>query len=51
MLLLVTYVTHVEGALAIPDLVKRDFNADRPGIKFVGDITYSAQSVVMRSCA
>ena len=25
---------------AIPDLVKRDFTADRPGVKFVGDITY-----------
>lgn len=24
----------------VPDLVKRDFTADRPGIKFVGDITY-----------
>jgi transposase InsO family protein len=24
----------------IPDLVKRDFTADRPGEKFVGDITY-----------
>ena len=30
----------VEGAAAIPDLVKRDFSADRPGVKFVGDITY-----------
>jgi transposase InsO family protein len=27
-------------ALSIPDLVKRDFTADRPGVKFVGDITY-----------
>lgn len=24
----------------IPDLVGRDFTADRPGVKFVGDITY-----------
>ncbi|MBT2273598.1 IS3 family transposase [Rhodococcus qingshengii] len=24
----------------VPDLVKRDFTADRPGMKFVGDITY-----------
>ena len=24
----------------VPDLVKRDFAADRPGVKFVGDITY-----------
>lgn len=28
------------AAAAMPDLVKRDFTADRPGIKFVGDITY-----------
>lgn len=25
---------------AIEDLVERDFTADRPGCKFVGDITY-----------
>ena len=25
---------------AIPDLVRRDFTADRPGLKMVGDITY-----------
>jgi transposase InsO family protein len=24
----------------MPDLVKRDFTAERPGVKFVGDITY-----------
>ena len=24
----------------MPDLVERDFTADRPGVKFVGDITY-----------
>ncbi|MGY2745996.1 transposase InsO family protein [Arthrobacter sp. UYCu723] len=24
----------------MPDLVKRDFTAGRPGAKFVGDITY-----------
>ncbi|KFF59989.1 hypothetical protein JF66_07520 [Cryobacterium sp. MLB-32] len=24
----------------MPDLIKRDFTADRPGVKFVGDITY-----------
>jgi putative transposase len=24
----------------MPDLVNRDFTADRPGVKFVGDITY-----------
>ena len=29
-----------EGAIGMPDLVKRDFTADRPGVKFVGDITY-----------
>jgi transposase InsO family protein len=29
-----------EGAEAIPDLVKRDFSADAPGRKMVGDITY-----------
>ena len=28
-------------ALSIPDLVKRDFTADRPGVKFVGDITFT----------
>jgi transposase InsO family protein len=29
-----------EGAEAIPDLVRRDFSADAPGRKMVGDITY-----------
>ncbi len=29
-----------QGAALIPDLVRRDFTADRPGVKFVGDITY-----------
>lgn len=24
----------------MPDLVERDFTADRPGVKFVGDVTY-----------
>ena len=24
----------------MPDLVNRDFTADRPGVKFIGDITY-----------
>jgi putative transposase len=28
------------AAANMPDLVKRDFTADRPGVKFVGDITY-----------
>ena len=31
----------------IPDLVNRDFTADAPGVKMVGDITYSAQLAVM----
>ena len=35
----------------IPDLVNRDFTADAPGQKMVGDITYSAQSLVMCSLA
>jgi hypothetical protein len=34
----------------IPDLVARDFTADAPGRKMVGDITYSAQLPVMCSC-
>jgi len=38
-------------ASAVPDLVARDFTADRPGTKLVGDITYSAQFVVMCSAA
>jgi putative transposase len=29
-----------EAAAGMPDLVRRDFTADRPGLKFVGDITY-----------
>jgi putative transposase len=28
------------AAANMPDLVKRDFTADRPGCKFIGDITY-----------
>lgn len=34
--------TTVRGAdqPAIPDLVRRDFTADRPGVKLVGDITF-----------
>ena len=32
---------------SIPDLVNRDFTADAPGEKMVGDITYSAQLAVM----
>lgn len=34
-------VTTIAGdAPAVPDLVRRDFTADAPGIKLVGDITY-----------
>lgn len=36
----ITTEADAEAAATIPDLVKRDFSADRPGIKFVGDITY-----------
>ena len=36
----VTTHADAEGAAVVPDLVKRDFTADRPGAKFVGDITY-----------
>jgi len=32
---------------AVPDLVGRDFTATVPGSKLVGDITYSAQRLVM----
>jgi transposase InsO family protein len=28
------------AAANMPDLLKRDFTADRPGMKFIGDITY-----------
>ena len=35
-----TTVADAEAAADMPDLVKRDFTADRPGVKFVGDITY-----------
>ena len=28
------------AAAAIPDLLKRDFTAERPGEKLIGDITY-----------
>jgi len=36
----VTTETDEEAAAGMPDLVGRDFTADRPGVKFVGDITY-----------
>jgi putative transposase len=35
----------------IPDLVQRDFTAEVPGLKMVGDITYSARSAVMCTSA
>lgn len=36
----VTTEADAQAAAGMPDLVVRDFTADRPGIKFVGDITY-----------
>jgi transposase InsO family protein len=36
----VTTEADAQAAAAMPDLVGRDFTADRPGVKFVGDITY-----------
>ncbi|WP_286216080.1 IS3 family transposase [Demequina sediminis] len=36
----VTTEADAEAAALMPDLVKRDFTADGPGQKFVGDITY-----------
>lgn len=36
----ITTEADAEAAARMPDLVRRDFTADRPGIKFVGDITY-----------
>jgi len=36
----VTTEADVAAAASMPDLLKRDFTADRPGVKFVGDITY-----------
>jgi putative transposase len=36
----VTTEADAEAAADMPDLVRRDFTADRPGVKFVGDITY-----------
>ncbi len=36
----VTTQSDAQAAAAMPDLVTRDFAADCPGIKFVGDITY-----------
>ena len=45
----ITTEADADAAAGMPDLVKRDFTADRPGVKFVGDITYSAQSTIMCS--
>ncbi|MET4782794.1 putative transposase [Glaciihabitans sp. UYNi722] len=36
----VTTEADAQAAADMPDLVRRDFTADRPGVKFVGDITY-----------
>src|SRR5699024_7153094 len=36
----VTTQADAQAAATMPDLVQRDFTADRPGTKFVGDITY-----------
>ena len=36
----VTTEADAQAAAGMPDLVLRDFTAERPGIKFVGDITY-----------
>ena len=35
----VTIEADADAAAGMPDLVNRDFTADRPGVKFVGDIT------------
>lgn len=36
----VTTDADAQAAATMPDLLGRDFTADRPGVKFVGDITY-----------
>ena len=36
----VTTTMDGEAVAMVPDLVKPDFTAERPGVKFVGDITY-----------
>jgi hypothetical protein len=36
----ITTEVDAEAAAGMPDLVQRNFTADRPGVKFVGDITY-----------
>ncbi len=41
--------TDPDGSAGVEDLLGRDFTAPAPGVKLVGDITYSAQSMVMCS--
>lgn len=36
----ITTDADADAAALIPDLVKRDFTATEPGVKFIGDITY-----------
>lgn len=36
----ITTEADAQAAAGMPDLVNRDFTADLPGVKFVGDITY-----------
>jgi putative transposase len=36
----ITTEADAAATASMPDLVKRNFTADRPGVKFVGDITY-----------
>ena len=36
----ITTEADAQAAARMPDLVNRDFTATRPGVKFVGDITY-----------
>jgi transposase InsO family protein len=36
----ITTEADAEAAANMPDLVTRDFTADHPGVKFVGDISY-----------
>lgn len=36
----ITTEADMRAAAGMPDLVNRNFSADRPGVKFVGDITY-----------
>ena len=45
----VTTEADAEAAAGMPDLIKRDFTAEASVVKFVGNITYSAQFRVMCS--